>query len=169
MHPTDARTYIVRPALKHLDPEIPYTLAAEELVMGTMWHESGGFQRVRQVIADGKRGRARGYSQTEPATLKWMRSVLRRPMYRTLAAKISSLKPGALKLPGERAEADVLQRSPTLAVAYCRFRYWLVSAPLPPNDPAQLAEYWSRFYNTVQSPWKWSSDYQRMLKKEAKL
>jgi len=65
--PIDAlqlRHEIIRPVLKHLDPVIPYSMAAENLLMGTCAQES----RMGQFLVQLDNGPAKGVFQMEPDT-----------------------------------------------------------------------------------------------------
>lgn len=57
------RELIVRPTLKYLDPEIPYSTEAEDLLVMTAAHESHLGTYIKQV-----NGPALGVYQMEPAT-----------------------------------------------------------------------------------------------------
>lgn len=58
------RELVIRPTLKYLDPDIPYSETAVELLMMTQAHESNGGYYLKQ-----KEGPALGIYQMEPATL----------------------------------------------------------------------------------------------------
>ena len=58
------RHEIIRPTLKHLDPVIPYSMAAENLLMGTCAQES----RMGQFLVQLEGGPARGIFQMEYST-----------------------------------------------------------------------------------------------------
>jgi len=65
--PIDAlhiRHEIIRPVLKHLDPVIPYSMAAENLLMGTCAQES----RMGQFLVQLDKGPAKGIFQMESST-----------------------------------------------------------------------------------------------------
>src|SRR5262245_44149952 len=61
------RNYIVIPTLKHLDPEIPYSAAAVNLVMGTAAQESG-LRWLDQNDPGGRPGPGYGLWQMERGT-----------------------------------------------------------------------------------------------------
>ena len=84
----DFRQYVVEPTLRHLSPEIPFSLGAERLLMGTAIHESG--LAWLDQTAPGP-GPALGLFQIEPATHfdLWSRYLEFRP---TLAHKVRSLR-----------------------------------------------------------------------------
>lgn len=67
MNPEQLREWVIRPTLKYLEPEIPYSESAEDLLMMTAAHESRLGTYLRQVgVEDGKG--AYGIYQIEKAT-----------------------------------------------------------------------------------------------------
>lgn len=129
------REYIVRPTLKFLHPEIPYSVSAENLLMGTAAHESK-LTYVRQIGA----GPARGLFQIEPATEldNWKSFLAFRSDLRLKIERLSGVK--SLDLTGNLP----------YQVAHARIKYWRDPAPLPDEgDIAAMAETWKRVYNTA--------------------
>jgi hypothetical protein len=147
VHSSNFRDHFIRPVLRYLDPEIPYSPTAEMLVAGTIWHESNGLTWVRQRLSGGRDGRARGIGQMEPATYDWLREWVSTPARAALKLKLDKLDLGA-DLPGIDIPADRLHANLPLSVAYTRLRYWAVKDPLPPPVPLELARYWKAHYNT---------------------
>lgn len=136
---TQFREHIVRPALQALDPEIPYSLTAENLLMGTAMQESNLTYLV-QI-----NGPALGVFQMEPNTHRdiwknYLHVDCGRPF---LAHKIlrNDLDYGDTR--DERLVWDL-----QYATQMARVHYWRVPAPLPADNPHDLAKYWKRHYNT---------------------
>ena len=143
-------TFVIRPTLRHLDPEIPLSRAAERLVLGTGYHESANFRYLDQMSQDPERpGPAYGFWQMEAATLAdhwaWLRARdgdgrLVRP---ALLAKIEELLAPWPTLPLQ------LQGNIYLSCAMARVHYRRVAEPLPDeNDAVALATYYKQHYNT---------------------
>jgi hypothetical protein len=162
IHAAHLREFIVQPTLKHLadytsNPRIAIP-AAEELVMGTIAHESLCGRYLRQHPT----GPGRGVGQMELATYEdmWTNYLRTRPVLadavRSLAA-VSSIRGGVPDF------SQVIGNLP-FAVAMIRIRY----LPAPPPIPATLegqADYHVRFYNrggaaTVD---KYLRDYRRFI------
>src|SRR5215469_16757830 len=132
----DFLTNAIRPALTAIGL---WSAAAEELVLGTAIHESGGF-KYRQQLGGGP---ALGYFQMEPATHDdiWTNYLA---YHADLAEKVTSLlsSPDADKL----AE---LRNNDRYGSAMARLRYARVSEALPAEGQlAEQAQYWKRYYNT---------------------
>lgn len=139
---TQLREYIVRPTLRFLDPEIPYSLAAENLLLGTAAQESKMGRWIDQ-LAPGP-GPAYGLWQMEAATYSdhW-RTFLQ---YRfDLQNKISKLV-----IPAEVVlDAAEMAGNLYLAAAMCRVHYRRRREQLPhASDVAGMGYYWKTYYNT---------------------
>lgn len=135
------RLKIIRPVLMHLSDEIPYSIAAENLLMGTCAQES----EMGQYIVQRENGPAQGIFQMEPDTeYDIARNFLQ---YRVdLQRSVNLLVP-------EFSEGDMYDLEGNLfyAAAMCRVHYYRVPEGLPMSDDIEgLAQYWKRFYNTVQ-------------------
>lgn len=135
MNSKQVRMDLVRPVLQALDPEIPYTLAAENLILGTIAQESRGGTFIKQIG-----GPALGIVQMEPVThadhVRWLAE---RP---DLMAKIKQVTKAGF-------EAGDLVWNLAYAVAMARVHYRRVPPPLPaPQAVAALADYWKQWYNT---------------------
>lgn len=134
------RKYVVRPVLHHLAPEIPYSLEAENLIMGTIAQESHG-QYLKQL----GRGPALGVIQMEPRTHDdiWSNYLA---YGQNLAGKVQDLElPRFLGLhgPGE------LVGNLYYATAMCRVFYRRLPDALPAADDVPgMADLWKRRYNT---------------------
>lgn len=137
LNPKQARIDLVRPILQALDPEIPYSMAAENLILGTIAHESQGGTFIHQVG-----GPALGICQMEPAThadhVRWLLA------HQDVYKKIKQVVPTCF-------EARELVWNLAYAVAMARVHYWRVPKALPAsNAVAELAAYWKTYYNTEQ-------------------
>lgn len=126
---------VIRPPLMRFDL---YSEAAENLLLGTALHESGGFRWTEQL--DG--GPARGFYQMEPDTLKdlylsWLK-------YRPDRHKeLESLRPRYMD------EHEALSCMPAYATLAARLQYLRDPESLPPYDDIRaLARYWKRVWNT---------------------
>ena len=131
------RYEIIRPTLKYLDPEIPYSMAAENLLMGTCAQES----RMGTVLAQKSWGPAKGIFQMEPATHTdiWGNYL----NYQDgIAALITSFCGDGMD------DAWLLTGNLYYAAAMCRVHYYRVPWALPEDNVAQLANYWKLHYNT---------------------
>ena len=129
------RLYVVRPTLEYLAPEIPYSLAAENLLVATATHES----RLTHLIQIGG-GTAKGLFQIEPSTEQdnWS-SYLR---YK------SELREKVEALCGVRS-LDLTGNLP-YQVAMARIKYYRSSHPLPAEDDIKgQARIWKLVYNTI--------------------
>ncbi len=130
------REYVIRPALEEIGL---YSMAAEELVLGTAAHESKLGTYLHQV-----RGPALGVFQMEPATYRdiWVNWL---PGQGDLAARLANIA-GTDGAP----LADVMVFNLKFAAAMCRVFYRRIKAPLPAaGDLAGQAAYWKKYYNTA--------------------
>ena len=140
------RHEIIRPVLKYLDAEIPYSKAAENLLMGTCAQES----KMGQWLVQLGDGPAKGIFQMEPTTLF--------DIYANFLKYKSDLRDVVNDLRGSRdfildhgtVEQDDLTGNLYYAAAMCRVHYYRVPWPLPDDDVEQLAHYWKNFYNTAE-------------------
>lgn len=131
--------YVVEPALRHIGL---WSTAAEQLVLGTIAHESACGEFLHQL---GK-GPAVGIVQMEPVTY---RDIITRTVP-TLAPAIRdalwSMVPREFEAwpPAEYLAADL-----RYAAALCRICYFRVPHRLPDAcDIDALSLYWKRHYNT---------------------
>ena len=134
------RMNIIRPVLEHLDSVIPYSIAAENLLMGTCAQESRMGSYVVQV-----NGPACGIFQMEPATEQDI--MVNYLSYRSeLSREVNLLAP-------EFQQGDMEQLTGNLyyATAMARVHYYRVPMAMPDADNvAQMANYWKLFYNTPE-------------------
>ena len=138
------RMNIIRPVLEHLDPVIPYSINAENLLMGTCAQESRLGSYVVQV-----NGPAQGIFQMEPATENDIFE-----NYLAFRSGMITLVHGLMKEMDINIEADTL---PDLvgnmfyAAAMARVHYYRMPGALPDADNvAQMANYWKLYYNTPE-------------------
>jgi hypothetical protein len=137
---TDLRDYIMIPTLRWMEPEVPYSKPAVQLLLGTGAKESElGFWLDQTTQGPGP---AYGIYQMEEATyydhIRWMTTV-NRPLlekFLDLAGSKGSFK-GAARMRGDLA----------LATFMARVHYYRVAAGMPVTLSAQAA-YWKRYYNT---------------------
>jgi hypothetical protein len=138
------RLTAIRPALQAFEPIIPWTQAAENLVLGTAAHESGGFAHRVQIGG----GPARGLFQMEQATFRdlYDRYLGQHPLLRR---KIDALWPSDGSDPWPQVETN-----DRFAAAMCRLRYWNSAAKIgfDPRDVFEMSRCWSQFYNTRRDP-----------------
>lgn len=138
------RLNAIRPALHALEPIIPWSQAAENLVLGTAAHESGGF--VHRVQIGG--GPARGLFQMELATFRdlYDRYLGAHP---ALRRNVDTLWPNDGSDPWPQIEIN-----DRFAAAMCRIRYWDSAAKInfDPRDVFEMSRCWSQFYNTRRDP-----------------
>ena len=132
------RINIIRPVLESLNSFIPYSLAAENLLMGTCAQESRMGSYVHQV-----NGPALGIFQMEPETEAdiWANYL----GYRTNLSKFVD------RLCIESDCVDDLIGSMPYAVAMARIHYYRAPSALPDADSVgQMANYWKLVYNTPE-------------------
>lgn len=138
--PGQLRLYVIRRVLESLAPEIPYSLADENLVLGTAIHESHLIY-LDQKDKAAKPGPAYGLWQIEARTYRdlWAR------MPKTLMGKVSSYK---LWMTDELSASE-LHGNLFLGAAMCRVFYRLLPDRIP-SDPAGMAALWKLRYNTYK-------------------
>ncbi len=134
----------VIPALQALEPVIPHTLAAENLMLGIAAHESGGF--VHRVQIGG--GPARGLWQMELVTFRdvYDRYLGARPVLR---GKVDALWPNDGTDPWPQVETNDI-----FACACARIRCFMSPAKInfDPRDVFEMSRWWSANYNTHRDP-----------------
>jgi hypothetical protein len=140
------REYVVLPALNQLEG-IAYSLAADQLVMGTLAQESHGTY-IKQL----GNGPAMGLFQMEPATHKdlWLNFIkFRRPVQCSLLLMTSDSVDANYYSNGW-PDHNALVWNNRYAAAMCRVHYFRAPEALPKaNDIKALARYWKKYYNTV--------------------
>lgn len=134
------RDDIIIPVLKFLHPNIPYSDAAVELLVGTATVESNRGDYVRQIGG----GPALGIYQMEPNTLKDIYE-----NYLTynnqLMIKVDALRP----VTDLGTEKHQLVGNLFYATAMARVHYKRVPQALPSlGDKEGMAKYWKQYYNT---------------------
>jgi hypothetical protein len=127
---------IVR-VLKDMEPEVPYSDTAVNLLMLTAAVESNLGTYLEQV-----RGPAQGIFQMEPNTEYdiWKNYLTYKPQ---LKDKINGYRAEDTKLGSEELKWNFVY-----AIAMARIKYLRSSHPLPPNNKEALATYWKLVYNT---------------------
>lgn len=136
---TQLRLLVVRPTLQRLAAAIPYSLVAENLLIGTAVHESMNFTYLAQV-----NGPALGFWQMEPTTFDdcWTNFIAFRP----------ALRAAILGLCGyEQPEAPAMITNMALAVAMARVKYARSPEALPDASDAQaMAGLYKSVYNSAE-------------------
>lgn len=128
----------IRAVLRYLEPEIPYSEQAVELLMLTAAQESRLGTYLKQV-----KGPARGVFQIEPATEIDMWISLNLEKYKSIKNLISNLMGKDWPTGFTPMEMNL-----AYAIAMARFYYWRIPDPLPKLNTLSLASYWKKYYNT---------------------
>jgi len=130
----------IRAVLTYLDPEIPMSETAVELLMLTCAQETHLGRYLYQMV-----GPARGIFQVEPNTEKDMwKSLTQGGNKRTdLRNKISELM-----FKTEGPGFTNMELNIAYQIVMARYYYYRIPAALPQNYPLDLAEYWKKYYNT---------------------
>lgn len=137
LHINDFKTYVVTPTLQYLDNEIPYSIEAEQLVLGTC-HAESRLAYLKQIGG----GPALGVCQIEPDTYNdiWQNFLT---YDAELADRVSNISGGWPMGPAQ------LIGNLNFAAAMCRVHYWRAPDPLPaPGDAQGMGECWKKIYNT---------------------
>ena len=139
---------LVRETLEYLDPVIPYSKQAEDLVLMTIAHESNNGEYIRQV-----NGPALGICQMEPRTHDdiWEN-------FLAYSEELSQTLYGIYT-----CEKEELVWNLKYAIAMCRVHYYRVPEALP-DDIIGLSKYAKKYYNTEAgkaTAEKYLSDYTR--------
>lgn len=127
----------IKAVLTWLDPEIPYSDTAVELLMLTCAQETHLGKYLKQV-----RGPARGIFQIEPATEK--------DMFRTLSQRHGAIRAKISELMFQTEGKGFTNMELNLAyqIAMARYFYYRVPKALPANDIVSMATYWKKYFNT---------------------
>jgi hypothetical protein len=134
------REEVVVPVLKYLEPEIPFSDVAVELLVGTATTESHRGSYIKQLGG----GPALGVFQMEPTTHDdiWLNWLKYQPW---LGEKVRAMR-GTGFVP--RPETHMVGNM-YYAAAMARVHYRRVREALPPTTDAHLlGAYWKRYYNT---------------------
>jgi hypothetical protein len=133
------RTKIIQPVLVHIAPEIPPSLAAENLLLGTCAQES----KMGTYLVQLGDGPAQGIFQMEPATeLDITKNFL--AFRKDLTNKIWAIIPESRGVDGTDLAGNLYY-----AAAMCRVHYYRAPGALPEHDDIPgLAAYWKKYYNT---------------------
>ena len=138
------RDYVVVPALQQLGM---YSLAAEQLVIGTIAQESHGAY-LHQL---GK-GPALGLIQMEPATHKdlWVNFIKYKPSISHALLRMTSDSVDECYSANGWPDHVALVWNLRYAIAMCRVHYYRKPQALPgKNDIREIGRYWKVHYNTV--------------------
>lgn len=139
--PEHLRLHVIRPTLEYLDSVIPYSMAAENLLMGTCAQES----EMGKYLVQLDDGPAEGIYQIEPDTHDDI--IMNFVHYReNIANKIYHLRQSA----AFDSSFDMITNL-AYATAMCRVHYWRVAEPLPEHDDIEgMAHYYKAYYNTMK-------------------
>jgi len=135
MDPLQFRVEVVRPVLVHLGL---HSAAAENLLVGTALHESGGLRWLRQLGG----GPAFGVYQIEPSTHDdiWRNYLRFRPRLNDRVARLAANQP---------TRPEQLITNLAYATAIARVHYLACAGAVPDaGDLGGLARYWKRYFNT---------------------
>lgn len=129
---------LVREVLKQLEPEIKYSINAENLILGTIAQESA-YGKYREQLGGGP---AKGVCQIEPNTFNdIINNYLKyRPHILHKVAQIS----GVLA-----PQSDDLIHNDKLSICICRIHYLRIKESIP-KDLIGWANYWKKYYNTIK-------------------
>jgi len=133
INPTQFRE-MVKDVLEYMNPVIPYSKAAEELLMLTAAAESQLGTYIRQV-----KGPALGVFQMEPATTE--------DIFDRYLSKRPDLLTRVLSFASPQDEAFDMKYNLGYQTAMCRVFYYRIPKKLPETLP-ELAGYWKQYYNT---------------------
>lgn len=154
------RLFIVRPVLQRLDQVVPYSVAAEDMLVGTALYESG-LDRFDQWLGTGDEqlGPAYGLYQIEEPTHAdlWDHFLTYRPQLRD--------KVLALRAPWPSAEVQ-LATNLAYATAVARCLYYRAPQLLPAaGDVDAYGAYYKAHYNTplgAGSATAWAETYRKL-------
>lgn len=129
---------LVNEVLHKLEPEIKYSIQAENLILGTGAHESMGWTKRKQMGG----GPALGLFQMEPNT------------FNDIVNNYLRYHPNIVEKIKQIAKTNVLSsvdliNNDKLAICMCRVHYLRVPEPIP-NDLPGWAKYWKKWYNTAK-------------------
>lgn len=129
----------IQAVLLYLDPAIPYSETAVELLMLTCAQETHLGKYLKQII-----GPARGIFQVEPNTETdiW-RTLTTKPQYHGIRILVSDLM-----FPREDTGITNMELNLAYQIAMARVYYYRIPSALPKNSAGQLAGYWKKYYNT---------------------
>ena len=150
---SQVRELVVRRALQALDPAVPYSLAAENLLVGTALQESR-LTYLRQLGS----GPARGIFQMEPATHDDLRDWARKskPAINGRLEWLTAVSPSAL----EQLTTNLLY-----AAAMARLKYYRSPQVIPAADDIDgLGRFYKSIYNSplgAGTAEEFVSNYQR--------
>lgn len=136
---------LIRRILKYLEPDIPYSDDAVELLMLTAAQESHLGTYIRQI-----KGPARGVFQMEPRTERdiWENFLRYKPKLSEKILDLVSQSEAPLMPPTTALESNLAYQ-----IAMARVHYYRVPEPLPRKSERKgmrnHAAYWKNHYNTA--------------------
>ncbi len=140
LDPGELVRWVIRPVLTYLDPEIPFSVEACRIVLGTAIHESR-LRYLDQLSNDPSRpGPAFGLWQMEGRTLADHLAWVERDA--ALAQKIDALRVQWPVVPAQ------LQGNLYFACALCRVHYRRAPEPIIGATTAELGRLWKLRYNS---------------------
>lgn len=129
--------FVVIPALKRLEPWVPFSRSAAQMVLGTAMTESD-LRYIDQVDSAGIPGPAYGLWQMEALTYA-------DHFKRAAPGLRGALNTFLMGVPG----ASELHGNLYLGAAMCRVLYWHAPESLPlESDALSMAQLWKKRYNT---------------------
>ena len=131
---------LIREVLRHLEPEIPYSEAAVELLMLTAAQETQLGKYLVQL-----KGPARGIYQVEPPSERAVLGGLK-ARYPELYKKLMALNLPIDGQDGQKTDRDIIHNL-AYATALARCYYWLKPGPIP-KSPGDQAAYYKKYWNT---------------------
>jgi hypothetical protein len=163
MCPNQLRKFIIEPTLNYLDPEIPYSDEAVDLLMMTAAHESKLGKYIRQIGYDLEdTGGAYGIYQMEGATeADIFNNFL--IYYERLHNLLRGIHIDVGILGTNKLMLDIVY-----ATAMARVHYWRVPEALPKKSDypeaydkylKALAKYAKKYYNTFSGKATWKDYY----------
>lgn len=145
MNQSQLRAYVIRPALEPLGL---WSTAAENLLIGTIAHESAGGKYLHQI-----KGPALGIYQIEPIThfdiwsnyLKYKKELRDKVLGMVPARNLRHDSVTGIEYGAE----SMLITDLSYATVMARLVYLRAPAPLPlAHDTTAIAAYWKQYYNT---------------------
>ncbi len=144
MNAQDLKDYIVQPTLHAISNFIPFSLSAENLLLGTAAQESQFYYLDQTTSGPGP---AYGIYQMECEThnshLAWLKQ---KPEFWKLVREYQiEYLDNCLEMAGNLYYATIMTR----------IHYWRVSERLPASrDILAMAKYWKKYYNTFHGAGK---------------
>lgn len=158
MFSSQLKQHVVVPVLRSLEPEIPYSEEAVDLLLMTCAHESNMGEYIHQI-----KGPAQGIYQMEPNTEQdiWENFLGASARRAPLSMKVNELI-GVFP--------DELIGNLYYATAMARVHYWRVPEALPKKSSSpvyyeELAKYAKKYFNTYLGKATWEDYYNAYMRK----